>query len=407
MSTSVRNCAARPYSVGQLSAGGREAIAAFEASWCGYALPRRQRAAERKLTGSDRSLNVLLIADPGVPAELAEEIADSLPDELSDGVKSPALFNISVRVRPYLADEQAPFREVIESVDPPGLDADIVIYLTDLPRRDDTSPIIADISSKHGFALISVPGVGATFVSRRLREVVALAIGEVIGAPELATGRARRLHSARIDGSVRYFAPRGLRRLRLLAGMVRANRPWRLVTGLSRVLVGAFASGAVGLATFTIWLFSDTMGPWRMGAATILSIGAMVAWLILDHELWERPQSAADRGRSVLYNTATLVTLTIGVAVLYVALFCLLLGAAGVTLAPKLFARTVGHPAGVVDYLELTWLLASIATVGGALGSGLEDDGAVKAAAYGVRQRQRFIDSDSRSGQRQSGVVES
>ena len=106
-----------------------------------------------------------------------------------------------------------------------------------------------------------------------------------------------------------------------------------------------------------------------MGAATILSITAMVAWLILDHRLWEQPKSVTERGRSALYNTATLVTLTIGVTVLHVALFVLLLGAAVVILSPQLFASAVGHPVGIADYLTLAWLLGSISTVGGALGS--------------------------------------
>jgi hypothetical protein len=363
--------------------------------------------AQPKLAVSVGCPTVLLIADPGFAAELAEQIADSLPNELADRVDPPLRCNISVRVEPYLPDEQAPFPQVIESVDPSRHDADIVIYLTDLPRRDDTLPVIADVSSKHRFALISVPGFGATFVPRQVRELVALVIGEMIGVPGLATGRAGRLPYARTDGGVRYFAPRGLRRLRLLVGMVRANRPWRLVTGLSRVLVGAFASGALGLATREVWLFSDTMGPWRMGAATILSIMAMVAWLILDHKLWERPKSVTERGRSMLYNTATLVTLTIGVTVLHVALFVLLLGAAVVILSPELFARTVGHPVGIADYLTLAWLLGSISTVGGALGSGLEDDRVVRAAAYGVRQRERFTESDSGSSGRQSSLGES
>jgi hypothetical protein len=94
--------------------------------------------------------------------------------------------------------------------------------------------------------------------------------------------------------------------------------------------------------------------------------------------------------RLTLYNIATLITVTIGVAVLHVALFISMLFAASITIPPAVYARTVGHPVSVADYLSLAWLVASIATVGGALGSGLEDDDGVRAAAYGVRQRQRF-----------------
>ncbi len=83
---------------------------------------------------------------------------------------------------------------------------------------------------------------------------------------------------------VRYVAPPALSRLRLLMGMVYANRPWRLVSGLSKVMMAAFAAGAVSLAYPTIWQLSDTMGPGRLTAATLLASGALIAWLILDHE---------------------------------------------------------------------------------------------------------------------------
>ncbi|MFC9357406.1 hypothetical protein ACFTZB_12635 [Rhodococcus sp. NPDC057014] len=335
-------------------------------------------------------VSVLLIADPGEPAALAERLAESLPQRLRSPDRGERRWTMCVRRKPYLPDEQADFADVIDTVDPSSEAEDIVVYLTDLPRREDTLPVVADVSADHKFALISVAGVGGLRIERRVRTVTELAIARVLGEPDLRPGAARRFPSAQIPGGIRYFAPSGLRRLRLLSGMVRANRPWRLVTGLSKVLVGAFATGAIALATNTIWLFADTMGPWRMGAATVLSIVAMILWLILDHELWERPTSPDERDRSVLYNTATVVTLVIGVIVLHVALFGLLLFTACLTLPPELFSRVLGHGVTFVDYLTLAWLLASIATIGGALGSGLEDDAAVREAAYGVRQRQRI-----------------
>jgi len=45
--------------------------------------------------------------------------------------------------------------------------------------------------------------------------------------------------------------------------------------------------------------------------------------------------------------------------------------------------QTLERPVGVVDYLTLAWLISSLATVGGAIGSGLEDEQAVRAVAYG------------------------
>jgi hypothetical protein len=223
-----------------------------------------------------------------------------------------------------------------------------------------------------------------------MREVVILVIAELLGKPELVTGHATRLPRAELEGSVRYLAPRGLRRLRLPAGMVRANRPWRLVTGLSRVLVGAFASGAVGLVTSTTWQLADMMGSSRLAGSTVLSMAALIGWLVVDHELWERPKTPAERDRAGLYKISTLITLAIGVSVLYVAPFVLLFFTSSFILPHKLFADTLGHPVAVSHYLLLAWFLASIATVGGVLGSGLEDDEVVKAAAFGARQRQRF-----------------
>lgn len=343
--------------------------------------------------------SILLIADPGAPVAIAERLSDSLPEALTDGGSLDGKWDVSVRRHSYPVDEHAEVVEVVRTINPADEFEDIVIYLTDLPRRVGTTPVIADISVDSLFGLISIPGVGGLFIDRRVRNLAQTVVAEVTHQSDEQHRSVKRLKRTQEDDVVRYLGSTGLSRLQLLAGMVYANRPWRLAAGLSKVMMAAFATGAVSLAYPTIWQLSDTMGPWRLSATTILASTAMIAWLILDHKLWERPDSANERERAVLYNTATVATLTIGVAILHIGLFLLLLLTAWWTLPPQLIAENIGHPVEFSTLLHMAWLVAAVATLGGALGSGLEDDEAVKQAAYGVRQRQRFDDrTDARSG---------
>jgi hypothetical protein len=336
----------------------------------------------------------LLIADPGVPAVIAERLSDSLPNALTDWAPQNGKWDVSMRRDSYPFDEHAEVSEVVRTIDPAGETEDIVIYLTDLPRRLGTAPVIADISLDNRFGLISIPGVGGLSIDRRVRNLAQTVVAEVTCQSRKQNRSVKRLTRTQEDDVVRYVAPAALSRLRLLMGMVYANRPWRLAAGLSRVMMAAFAAGAVSLSYPTIWQLAVTMGPWRLSATTILASAAMIAWLILDHKLWERPPSAGERERAALYNAATLVTLTIGVAILHIGLFVLLLLTAWWTLPPQMVAQNIGQPVGLSSLLMMAWLVAAVATLGGALGSGLEDDKAVKAAAYGVRQRQRFDKSN-------------
>ena len=67
---------------------------------------------------------------------------------------------------------------------------------------------------------------------------------------------------------------------------------------------------------------------------------------------------------------------------LYVALFVLMTLAALIVIPPETFEQQVGHRLSIGEMASLGWFVASIATVGGALGSLLESSDAVRAAAY-------------------------
>ena len=189
--------------------------------------------------------------------------------------------------------------------------------------------------------------------------------------------------------------------LRLLAGMVRANRPWRLAARLYGVLAAAFAVAAYGILASDMWRLSTSLSWWRLLVVCLASLAVTIVAVIVAHELWERAPDPRARAQVLLFNVTTALTVTIGIASLYAALFVLVLAGAVLVITAPVLADALGRDISARDYVTLAWFAASFATVAGALGTVLESDTAVREAAYAGtalpedREAEEFLSASS------------
>ena len=341
-----------------------------------------------------------LIAAPGLPAELARDLAADLDEHLSERYPE-ASWHVSV-VTDGLVEPPAPATQLIDAAHQRLLreDWELAICLTDLPLRIGRHPVAGHASPTHRIALVSVPALGPARLRRRVLEtaldVIDVVLGEVAGDDGADRSPSERIRQRLVDLSELAdedpaHGPTGLAalasggRLRLLGGMVRANRPWRLTARLYRALVAALATVAFALVQSDLWRMSESLSAVRLTALTLLSLGIIVVSLIVMHDLWERSMPELARDQVLLFNAATGITVVIGVASLYLALFCVTLAGAGLLITPDAFSEALGSDVGIGDYLALAWLASSLGTVAGALGAGLETDVAIREAAYARR----------------------
>ncbi len=345
-----------------------------------------------------------LIAAPGFATDLASELAGDLPAALASHVSADVAWEVLVVSDP-LAAEATGGTAMIDA----GRERMVregwrlAVVLTDVPLRIGRRPVVADASATHGVGLVALPALGAIQLRRRARDAIARLVDGLMGESQEGGGReaergrrrvrrrlaelarAERVEPGDEDIDVRMVAAVLRGNLRLLAGMVRANRPWRLTARLSRALVAAIGAVVFALVTSDVWRLADALGVLNLAALTVVSLVTIVVFLVVAHGLWERPRDGIGREQAILFNLATTATLVIGVTCLYAALFVLGLAGAGLAVARDVLSEGVGHPAGLATYLRITWMASSLATVAGALGAGLESDAAVREAAYGYR----------------------
>ena len=254
---------------------------------------------------------------------------------------------------------------------------DLVVGLTELPLHDrEGRHLLVETDPEQRTAVLSLPALGGFRLHARARR----AVRSLVSGMADPNTNAHRVTLPRLRG-----------RWRLLRGMVLANRPWLLVPGLKSALVAALATGAVATINTSVWLVASSLSRWRLVIATIASIALAVGWLVIDGELWDRPDddSPQARERSRLYNASTVVTLLAGVLTCYVALYAVNLAWAYFVVDPDAMGRYLRARQNYGDVAVLAWFVASAATVGGGLGSGLETDKAIRGATYSQREQER------------------
>ncbi|MBE0011112.1 hypothetical protein [Arthrobacter sp. AET 35A] len=343
-----------------------------------------------------------LLADPGLPMALARKLQLTTAQLLSSSLDPEIEWTVEVKQQSLPLDPNGEVELNVHSQEVRDrLGWDYLIYLTDLPKYANSQPMISSINTGYGSAMIALPALGV-LRKNRVRRVLLQTIGALHGA-----ANAHSLGLGRISTAIHAMSPErtteaaeanqntyqtlaGIRgRVQLLAGMVIGNRPWRLLPGLSSAMAAAAATGAFGVFYTSIWSMADYLSPLRLTSISVLSIMIMTIWLITHNNLWERPLGKLRTERRVSYNLATVITILIAVAVMYLGLFTVIFGGALIIINSEYLSSQLGHPAGIDEYLNLAWLSASLGTIAGALGSSLDDEDSVKKATFSSREYDR------------------
>jgi hypothetical protein len=333
----------------------------------------------------------LVATPPDHPARVTAQLRAELADRLAERVDAHARWTLKEGWGDVAPRRDGGAEALLDDLARRRADDrwEVAVCLTDLPLHADRMPLVAQTSARRRVALVSLPALGLRQLPAA-RTVVPDLVGRLLTdasdqrvPPAGGITAVHRVTGGSNAGELRYLASRLAGQVRLLTGMVRANRPGRALLGLSKLLVGAFGTAAFALTTDTIWQMGDALGPFRLTVIMLLGLTALVAWLIIAHDLWEKPDPHTPAELARMFNWGTTLTLALATAVSYIVLFVGTALAAALLIDPSVLEQTLQRPAHATDYLTLAWIISSLATVGGAIGSGLEDEETVRAAAYG------------------------
>ena len=376
-----------------------------------------------------------LLAPPQMLRDVVEDLAAELPQALSEHVSDRVSWKVQVVRDPRVPDvEGSPDveggyekgrEEALENIREWRRQEgwDLAVCMTDLPLlRSDGRVVVAEASPQQDVALVSLPALGVIRRRQHAREAIVQFVREVFGESlglgwkgegrrDESGGRftevvasGGRVATGADHGHSQLVMPAGLGQLRLVVGMVRATHPFRVILGLSYALTAALGTAAFTVLTGTIWQLSGELGSVRLLALMVVSVVAMIVYIIVVHDLWYRPSGREDREYTVLFNATTVITLTLGALSFYAALFAATLVAEAFVIEGSVLGGAIGRTPGLGDFAALAWITTSLSMLGGALGSGLQTSNEVREASYTYHRERRTdegreqCNDDSESG---------
>lgn len=143
--------------------------------------------------GARRQVAVGVPADEGLPERVITTIAGELPDIFAARVSGQARWRVEHGVDQLPLDEEGdiPMR-ALSRQRRRDRGWDLLVLVTDLPRRAGTEPVVAGVDVEHGVAMISLPALGAVLVRRRARalpvRVVRQLVSRRLGIARLVVG---------------------------------------------------------------------------------------------------------------------------------------------------------------------------------------------------------------------------
>lgn len=382
-------------------------------------LKRRCTNIETKTTG--------IITAPGLSKKIATRLNEELPDLLNYYVSEKYEWKVEF-YEDSLTGATTESTEVLRTSRIRKLEQrwDFVIALTDLPLFHDEKTIVAEVFKNDSVAYISMPALGLAPRYKRVREATVQLMNEMYyGSSESDRQEAEEHIQSQDDDydelknknpkqllgnrMLEFFSPikretpednsdidvrftvksRSSSFIRTVSGMVYANKPWALFPAFAKIVIIAFTTGAYALIFPTLWQMSTTYSAERGVLMTILSILALVVWIIVSHGLWEKKDEENNAYLKKLYNATTFFTLLTTVIMYYIILFILFTLTTLILIPPEQVESNISSEAGLGNYLLVSWIGTSIATIFGAIGSALEAKEVILNSTYGHRQQKR------------------